>query len=157
MSYSIGEVADLSGIAISTLRYYDREGLFPNLERSGGGIRRFTDTELETLGIIECLKTSGLSIKEIKLFLDWCQEGDSSLPKRRDLFYERLAIVTKQMEDLQKTMNTLRFKCWYYDTALAAGTEEVPKNLPPEKIPEDILTYQRSGCLHSVGHKHFSV
>ncbi len=66
MQYSIGEVASLAGIPISTLRYYDREGLFPNLERSGGGIRRFTDKEVEALGIIECLKTSGLSIQEIK-------------------------------------------------------------------------------------------
>lgn len=150
MQYSIGEVASLAGIPISTLRYYDREGLFPNLERSGGGIRRFTDKEVEALGIIECLKTSGLSIQEIKQFLDWCQEGDNSLQKRRELFYERLAVVTKQMEELQKTMNTLRFKCWYYDTALSAGTEEVPKNLPPEKIPEDILRYRHSGCLNNV-------
>ncbi len=151
--YSIGEVANIAGIAISTLRYYDREGLFPNLDRSHGGTRKFTDTEIETLGIIECLKTSGLSIREIKLFLDWCQEGNSSLQKRRNLFYERLEVVTKQMEELQKTLNTLRFKCWYYDTALAAGTEEVPKNLPPEEIPEDILAYQRSGCLNNSGHK----
>lgn len=150
IQYSIGEVASLAGIPISTLRYYDREGLFPNLERSGGGIRRFTDKEVEALGIIECLKTSGLSIQEIKQFLDWCQEGDSSLQKRRELFYERLAVVTKQMEELQKTMNTLRFKCWYYDMALSAGTEEVPKNLPPEKIPEDILRYRHSGCLNNV-------
>lgn len=150
MQYSIGEVASLAGIPISTLRYYDREGLFPNLERSGGGIRRFTDKEVEALGIIECLKTSGLSIQEIKQFLDWCQEGDSSLQKRRELFYERLAVVTKQMEELQKTMNTLRFKCWYYDTALSAGTEEVPRNLPPEEIPEDILRYRHSGCLNNV-------
>lgn len=150
MQYSIGEVASLAGIPISTLRYYDREGLFPNLERSGGGIRRFTDKEVEALGIIECLKTSGLSIQEIKQFLDWCQEGDSSLQKRRELFYERLAVVTKQMEELQKTMNTLRFKCWYYDTALSAGTEEVPRNLPPEKIPEDILRYRHFGCLNNV-------
>lgn len=153
MRYSIGEVASLAGISISTLRYYDREGLFPNLERGGGRIRKFTDTELETLGIIECLKTSGLSIKEIKLFLDWCQEGDSSLQKRRDLFYERLAVVKKQMDELQKTMNTLRFKCWYYDTALSSGTEEVPKKLPPEEIPKDILSYQRSGCLVSIEQK----
>lgn len=151
MQYFIGEVADLVDISISTLRYYDREGLFPNLKRSGGGIRKFTENEIEILGIIECLKSSGLSIKEIKLFLDWCQEGDSSLQKRRDLFYERLSVVTKQMEELQKTMNTLRFKCWYYDTALSAGTEEVPKNLPPEEIPEDVLTYQRSGCLNEIG------
>ncbi len=157
MQYSIGEMANLAGISISTLRYYDREGLFPNLERSSGGIRRFTGNEIDTLRIIECLKTSGLSIKEIKLFLDWCQEGDSALQKRRDLFYERLAVVTKQMEELQKTMNTLRFKCWYYDTALSAGTEEVPRNLPPEEIPEDILTYQRSGCLNNVVQKSASL
>lgn len=147
MQYSIGEVANTTGINISTLRYYDREGLFPNMERSDGGIRRFTDTELETLGIIECLKSSGLSIKEIKLFLNWCQEGDSSLQKRRDLFYERLAVVKAQMETLQKTMNTLQFKCWYYDTALAAGTEDAPKSLSPDEIPEEILGYKHSGCL----------
>jgi len=153
MQYSIGEVASLAGISISTLRYYDREGLFPNLERSGGGIRRFTDNEIEVLGIIECLKTSGLSIKEIKQFLDWCQEGDSSLQKRRDLFYERLSIATQQMEELQKTVNTLRFKCWYYDTALSAGTEAAPKSLSPEEVPEEIRAYRRFDCLGSAEQK----
>ena len=132
MCYSIGEVANTTGIAISTLRYYDREGMFPNIERRGGGIRVFSDAEIETIKIIECLKTSGLSIKDMTQFLHWCQEGDSSLQKRRDMFYERLEAVKKQMEELQKTMDIIRFKCWYYDTALAAGTEEVPKNMPEE-------------------------
>jgi len=129
MYYSIGEVANTTGIAISTLRYYDREGMFPNIERRGGGIRVFSDAEIETIKIIECLKTSGLSIKDITQFLDWCQEGDSSLQKRRDMFHERLEAVKKQMEELQKTMDIIKYKCWYYDTALAAGTEEVPKNM----------------------------
>jgi len=138
MCYSIGEVANTTGIAISTLRYYDREGMFPNIERRGGGIRVFSDAEIETIKIIECLKTSGLSIKDIKQFLDWCQEGDSSLQKRRDMFYERLEAVKKQMEELQKTMDIIKYKCWYYDTALTAGTEEVPKNMPVEKMPEEM-------------------
>ena len=132
MYYSIGEVANTTGIAISTLRYYDREGMFPNIERRGGGIRVFSDAEIETIKIIECLKTSGLSIKDITQFLHWCQEGDSSLQKRRDMFHERLEAVKKQMEELQKTMDIIKYKCWYYDTALAAGTEEVPKNMPEE-------------------------
>jgi len=147
MQYSIGEVAKLSGISISTLRYYDREGLFPNLARSNGGIRQFTSGEIETLGVIECLKTSGLSIKEIKLFLDWCQQGDSSLQKRRDLFYERLEVLTRQMEELQTTMSMLRFKCWYYDTALAAGTEAAAKNMPSEQIPAALRAHRHSCCL----------
>lgn len=142
MYYSIGEVANTTGITISTLRYYDREGMFPNMGRSNGGIRVFSDTEIECLKIIECLKTSGMPLKDIKQFLDWCQEGDSSLQKRRNMFYERLEVVKKQMEELQKTINVIKFKCWYYDAALTAGTEEVHKNMPVEDVPKDIQEYR---------------
>ena len=147
MYYSIGEVANTTGIAISTLRYYDREGMFPNIERSKGGIRVFSDIEIETLRIVECLKTSGLSIKDIKRFLDWCQEGDASLQKRRDMFRERLEAVKRQMEELQKTMDIIKYKCWYYDAALAAGTEEAPHNMPLEEMPEEIQRYKSKAGL----------
>lgn len=73
-----------------------------------------------------------------------CQEGDTSLQKRRDMFYERLEFVNKQMEELQKTMNIIKYKCWYYDTALAAGTEEAPKNIQEEDIPEEIQGYKQA-------------
>lgn len=138
MTYSIGEVADATGIAISTLRYYDREGLFPSMKRTNGGIRVFSGTEIGIIRIIECLKISGMPLKDIKRFLDWCQEGDASLQKRRDMFYERLEVVMKQMEELQKTLRIIKYKCWYYDTALAGGSEEIPKNMPPAEIPEEI-------------------
>ena len=61
MYYSIGEVANATGIAISTLRYYDREGMFPDMERSNGGIRVFSSKEIDTIRVIECLKSSGMS------------------------------------------------------------------------------------------------
>ena len=138
MQYSIGEVANMTGITISALRYYDREGMFPNIERTTGQIRVFSDNEIEALKIIECLKTSGLSIKEIKQFLAWCQEGDRSIEQRRDLFYERMEAVKLQMAELQRTMDVLKYKCWYYDTALAAGTEDAPKRIRPEDRPADI-------------------
>lgn len=142
MYYSIGEVASSTGVAISTLRYYDREGMFPHMERSGGGTRVFSDVELDAIKMIECLKASGMSIKEIKQFLDWCQQGDSTLHKRRDMFYERLEVVAKQMEELQQTMNTIKFKCWYYDTALEAGSEGAAKNMPLESIPHEVRAYK---------------
>ena len=142
MYYSIGEVANATGIAISTLRYYDREGMFPDMERSNGGIRVFSDTEINTLRVIECLKSSGMSIKSIKEFLVWCKEGDTSLGKRREMFHARLEEVEKQMEALQVTKNMLKYKCWYYDTAIAAGSEEAVKNLPIDEIPEDIRGYK---------------
>lgn len=142
MYYSIGEAAKATNIAISTLRYYDREGMFPAMARSDGGIRIFSDVEMNTIRVIECLKSTGMSIKDIKRFLNWCQEGDGSLRQRRDMFYERLEEVAKQMETLQKTMYTLKYKCWYYDRALANGSEEKVKNLSVEEIPEELRDYR---------------
>jgi DNA-binding transcriptional MerR regulator len=142
MYYSIGEVANMESIPISTLRYYDKEGLFPAMERSGGGIRVFSDNEISALRVIECLKNSGMSIKSIKDFMDWCLEGDASLEKRQTMFHERLSEAERQMVDLQKTINTLKFKCWYYDTAIEAGTEAKMKELSDDDIPEELREYK---------------
>lgn len=144
MNYSIGEIATISNIAISTLRYYDKEGLFPTIARGNGGIRTFTETEIEIIKMIDCLKATGMSIKDIKQFFDWCQEGDSSLQNRLDMFQDRLAVVNKQMEELQKTKDTIQFKCWYYTTALAAGTEDAPKNMPLDEMPAEIQAYKQT-------------
>lgn len=142
MAYSIGEVANATSLTVSTLRYYDREGLFPNMRRSSGGRRIFSDNEVNTIRVIECLKASGMPIKDIKQFLRLCQEGDNTLKARRTMFYERLQEVTKQMAALQNTMNTLRYKCWYYDTALQNGTEEHMQNLAEDQIPQDVRAYR---------------
>lgn len=142
MYYSIGEVANITGIAISTLRYYDREGMFPDIKRSNGGIRVFSEKEIGAIRVIECLKTTGMSIKEIKEFLNWCTQGDESLPKRREMFYNRMKAVQKQIDELNTTMNILKYKCWYYDTAIAAGTEDAVRNISEDKVPEEIRNYK---------------
>ena len=82
--YTIGQVSEMTGLPISTLRYYDKEGLFPHMERVSG-MRRFGEQELEALHVIECLKASGLEIRDIRQFMQWCTEGASSYPKRRQL------------------------------------------------------------------------
>lgn len=137
MLYSIGEVASKLNIPASTLRYYDREGLLSNLRRSSGGIRVFSDAEIDVLRIVECLKTTGMQIKDIKQFLDWCLEGRKTLRKRRDMFYERREVVKKQMEELQKTLDVIQYKCWYYETACEAGTEDVIRNMSINDLPKD--------------------
>ena len=72
MIYTVGEMAKKVGVASSTLRYYDKEGILPFIERSAGGKRIFKDSDMEWLSIIECLKKTGMPIKEIKKFVDWC-------------------------------------------------------------------------------------
>ena len=66
--YTIGQVSEMFNLPISTLRYYDKEGLFPSMQRQSG-IRKFGETEVEALRVIECLKASGLEIKDIKQFV----------------------------------------------------------------------------------------
>lgn len=134
MTYSIGEVAKKLNLSTSTLRYYDKEGLLPFVERNNSGIRTFTDDDLKLLYIIECLKNTGMPIKDIKVFIDWCMLGDSTLNERYNMFIERKKIVEEQMASLQKTLDTITYKCWYYKTALEAGTEKIHHDISPKDL-----------------------
>ncbi len=131
-------------IPISTLRYYDKEGLFPNIERQSG-IRKFSDSEIEALKVIECLKQSGLEIKDIKQFMQWCGEGSSTYPQRKQLFQARKEAVEKEIEELNRTLCLLEFKCWYYETAIKDGSEENIQKMLPDKLPEDIQKLYNKG------------
>lgn len=86
--YTIGEVSKIFDLPISTLRYYDKEGLFPDLIRING-IRKFTEKELEALRVIECLKKTGLEIKDIKQFMDWCNKVQKHIRKEKNCLKNR--------------------------------------------------------------------
>ncbi len=135
--YTIGQVAELYNFPISTLRYYDKEGLFPNLKRQSG-IRQFDDKDLESLRIIECLKASGLGISEIKRYFELCQQGNSTYAERRQLFENRKKAVEEEIERLNKTLDLLNYKCWYYDKAMEDGNEEGIHAMLPDNLPDDI-------------------
>ena len=143
MFYTIGEMAKKMGVAPSTLRYYDKEGLLPFVERSGGGIRMFKDEDAEWLSIIECLKKTGMPIKEIKQFIDWCIEGDSTIDKRLELIDRRRELVHEQMKQLENTLDTLDYKHWYYETAKAAGTCKVHEQMAENDVPQRMREIKR--------------
>ena len=123
MLYTVGEMARFLNVSASTLRYYDKEGLLPFVERSNSGIRMFSDKDYEWLKIIECLKKSGLSIKEIRSYIDMTKRGDDSLEERLQLFEERKKDVERQMRELQETLDLLKYKCWYYEMAIQYQSE----------------------------------
>lgn len=135
--YTIGQVSKLFGLPISTLRYYDKEGFFPNIERTSG-IRKFSDREIEAIRVIECLKKSGMEIKDIKQFIQWCSEGNSTYVKRKELFENRQKAVIEEIEQMQKTLDMLRFKCWYYEQAIKDGNEDYLNEILPNHLPTDI-------------------
>ena len=132
--YTIGQVSEMFDLPVSTLRYYDKEGLFPELNRTSG-IRQFSENEIEALRVIECLKKTGLQIKDIKLFISWCMEGSSTYLKRKELFENQKKQVEKGINELNQTLDMLNFKCWYYSEVIKDGNEDRVKSMIPDKLP----------------------
>lgn len=143
MFYTVGEMAKKLGVAPSTLRYYDQEGLLPFVERSSGGMRMFRDSDYEWLQIIECLKKTGMQLKEIRSFVLMAMAGDETIAPRLALIRKQQEVVRERIRQLQETLDVLDFKCWYYETAQAAGTTDVPRNMAPENLPERFRQVQR--------------
>ena len=136
MFYTIGEMAQKLNVAPSTLRYYDKEGLLPFVERSSGGIRMFKDEDMEWLRLLGCLKKAGMPLKEIRSFMDWSRQGDATISQRLELIEKQRQSVLDQQKQLEDTLPMLDYKRWYYQTAQEAGTCGIHDTLSPEQIPE---------------------
>lgn len=136
MFYTIGEMAQKLNVAPSTLRYYDKEGLLPFVERSSGGIRMFKDEDMEWLRLLGCLKKAGMPLKEIRAFMDWSRQGDATISQRLELIEKQRQSVLDQQKQLEETLLMLDYKRWYYQTAQEAGTCAVHDSLTPEQVPE---------------------
>ena len=137
MSYTIKQMSELTGLPASTLRYYDKQGLLPNLRRDHNNVRIFSEEDYKNLRLIDCLKRSGLSIKDIRRFIDLAARGDNALNERLDIFVRRRKALLQELADLQQVLGVIEYKCWYYGMACEAGTESVMKELAvPEEFRE---------------------
>ena len=140
--YSIGEISKMFQLPISTLRYYDKEGLFPHLKRVNG-VRQFSESEIETLRVIDCLKKSGLEIKDIKEYRALCSLGNTTLKQRKEIFEKQKEEVLQEMEKLQKVLSMLNYKCWYYDQAIEKNDESYVQALSFNQFPPQIQQYYK--------------
>ncbi len=102
MNYSIGETAKKLNISAHTLRYYDKEGLLPFVDRDKNGVRVFKNSDFFMLYIIECMKTSGMQLKDIKHYIDLYMQGDGTMRERRDILAKQQIIVNKKIEALKE-------------------------------------------------------
>lgn len=118
----IGEISKITGLSEHTLRFYEKMGLMPDVAKRGGGIRDYCDRDIDRLGVIECLKKTGMSLTDIKTFIDWCAMGDKTIQQRYDMFIDRRNAVMAQMAEIQKILKIIDYKIKYYDRARKAGT-----------------------------------
>ena len=128
MKCSISDAAKRTGLSPHTIRYYEKEGLLPFVERNANGIREFKESDFEWLALIECLKGTGMPIKEIGEFIGWGMEGDGTLQKRLDMFLKQRRELERKMAELNQFMDKIDLKIHYYQTAVAAGTEAIHQN-----------------------------
>ena len=122
--YSIQDVSNKTGLSTHTLRYYEKEGLISGVERSQGGFRQYTDGDLERLGLIRCLKNTGMSIQEIARFVQLTHEGDHTLEERVELLREHRERVLERMAEMQEHLDKVTWKLNFFTEKLRAYEEE---------------------------------
>lgn len=146
MSYTIAQAAEICGLTTHTLRYYDKEGLLPFVERNNAGIRKFKDGDFEWLALISCLKSTGMPVKRIRQFIEWCMQGDATFAQRLNVLAEQKKHVEDQLEMLHKCMEKIDHKIAYYQTALEVGAEAVRNKPKPclEQAQREMAVYNKS-------------
>lgn len=116
--YSIQEVSRRTGLSTHTLRYYEKEGLLSGVERSVGGFRQYSDEDLETLGLVCCLKNTGMSLREILQFVQLTREGEHTLKERVALLREHRENVIRRISEMQKHLDKVTWKLNYFSEKL---------------------------------------
>jgi len=116
LSYTINEVAKKFELSAHTLRFYDKEGLLPYVSRNKSGNRAFTETDLDMVKLICCLKNTGMQIKEIKQYIDLCVQGTDTIEVRKKMFIEHRKEIIRQLGALKENLSQIDSKIKLYES-----------------------------------------
>jgi len=112
---TITEVSKKFDISQDTLRYYERIGLIPSVNRNKSGIRDYTEEDCKWVEFIKCMRSAGLSIEVLIEYVGLFQQGDETIGARKELFIEQRKQLIKRMEDMKETLERLDFKIARYE------------------------------------------
>lgn len=113
MSYTISQVSKKTNLSVHTIRYYDKEGLLPFVDRTKSGNRIFHDQDIEWLDLICCMKNTGMQIKDIRTFIECCKNDDAVMEKSLHILIQHKKNVQQQIKDTQKSLETIEYKIKY--------------------------------------------
>lgn len=114
----IAMVSKQLGISVDTLRYYERIGLLPAVNRSESGLREFSDLDCRRVEFIKCMRSAGLPIEVLIRYMELAQQGDSTAEARKDILIQQRAELAARMDEMQKTLDLLDHKIEVYEQAL---------------------------------------
>lgn len=119
--YSISEVVAFTGLTAHTLRWYERIGLLPQVDRSHTGQRRFTNADLDWLGFVGKLRLTGMPVADMVRYAELLREGEHTFEARQELLESTRRDVRTRIAELQDTLSVLDFKIDFYASARAAS------------------------------------
>ena len=122
--YTIKEVSKIMNISPHTLRFYDKEGLFPCIERNEKNVRLFSDNDLKWVETIQCLRNTGLSLADIKKYIALCKDGDSTLKERYEIILSQKKKAEEEIENMKKRLSILEEKVDHYKAVLNNEKED---------------------------------
>lgn len=117
--YSMKEVCDKVGMSYETLKYYCIEGLIPNVQRDKNNYRVFDEENINWINSLICLKKCGMSIKDMKQYLIYCQKGDSTIMARKEMLEKQKEFLLHKIDELNKSIDFIDWKQNYYNEMLA--------------------------------------
>jgi DNA-binding transcriptional MerR regulator len=121
----IAEVSQHYGISSDTLRYYERVGLIPPVNRSENGIRDYNELDLRRVEFIKCMRSAGLPIEVLIDYVALVQQGDGTIEARKEILKEQRALLIARMKEMQKTLDILDHKIEVYENAVLKKEKEI--------------------------------
>ena len=121
----IAEVSEKYGISSDTLRYYERIGLVPPVNRNGGGIRDYNELDLRRVEFVKCMRSAGLPVEVLIEYIGLVQQGDKTIEARKEILVEQRELLVARMEQMQKTLDILDHKIEVYEKAVLKNEKEM--------------------------------
>jgi DNA-binding transcriptional MerR regulator len=121
----IAAVSEQYGISADTLRYYERVGLIPPVQRNEGGIRDYNELDLRRVDFIKCMRSAGLPVEVLIEYIGLVQQGDKTIEARKEILIEQRDLLAARMADMQKTLDLLNHKVEVYENAILKKEQEM--------------------------------
>ncbi|MFH1523388.1 MAG: MerR family transcriptional regulator [Chloroflexota bacterium] len=130
----ISEISQQSGISLDTLRYYERIGLIPPVNRNESGIRDYSEVDVRRVEFVKCMRSAGLPIEVLIEYIGLVQQGDQTIEARKEILKEQRELLVARMKELQKTLDILGHKIEVYENAVLKKEKEMVQT--EEQVPE---------------------
>ena len=121
--YTMKEACEKTGLAYEALKFYCNEGLVPNVKRDANNHRVFDDRDVAWIKSLTCLKNCGMSIQEMKEYMDLCLQGEKSIPERKLILMEKRKTLEGELRRIQDSIDYIDWKQGFYDDVLSGKTK----------------------------------